>query len=513
MRLFTTVAALRCYLDSCRDRQVGLVPTMGGLHPGHLSLIRRARNGCEVVVVSIFVNPLQFGPREDFSKYPRTLEADAQLCRENGVDAVFAPSVEEMYGSPDRNSSQTAVIAPPELTSGLCGASRPGHFQGVTTVVAKLFNLVRPDRAYFGQKDAQQLAVIRRIAADLNWPIAIVGCPIVREDSGLAYSSRNQYLTPEEKQQATVLHRSLQAAADRFRVGARSLDEILEAAKEILATEPAVQVEYLELVDPDTLEPLEIVTETGLLAIAARVGNTRLIDNTLLRTRKPILAIDGPAGAGKSTVTRRIAEALNLMYLDTGAMYRAVTWKVLQSEIPLDDEPAIAELVSRSHLELIPDDGQLRVVVDGEDVTEAIRTPEVSNNVSAIASLSAVRKALVKQQQAFGRRGGLVAEGRDIGTHVFPDAELKIFLTASVKARSQRRHLELQQKGHSDIDLEQIEREIARRDEIDSTRSIAPLRKAVDAIEVETDDLSIDEVTRRIVDLYAKNLQLGALQL
>jgi len=295
-------------------------------------------------------------------------------------------------------------------------------------------------------------------------------------------------------------------------VAARSRGEILQAAKDILATEPAVRVEYLELVDPDTLEPLEIVTETGLLAIAARVGNTRLIDNTLLRTRKPILAIDGPAGAGKSTVTRRIADALNLMYLDTGAMYRAVTWKVLQSGTPLDDEPAIAELVGNSHLELIPDDGQLRVLMDGEDVTEAIRTPEVSNNVSAIASLSAVRKALVKQQQAYGRRGGLVAEGRDIGTHVFPDAELKIFLTASVKARSQRRHLELQQKGHSDLDLEQIEREIARRDEIDSTRSIAPLRKALDAIEVETDDLSIDEVTRTIVDLYAQNLELGALQ-
>ena len=270
-------------------------------------------------------------------------------------------------------------------------------------------------------------------------------------------------------------------------------------------TEPTVKVEYLELVDPDDLKPLETVEETGLLAIAARVGETRLIDNTLLRTRKPILAIDGPAGAGKSTVTRRIAEALNLMYLDTGAMYRAITWKVLQSEIALDDEPAIAELVSRSTLELIPDDGQLRVVVDGEDVTEAIRTQEVSNTVSAIASQSAVRKALVKQQQAYGRQGGLVAEGRDIGTHVFPDAELKIFLTASVKARSQRRYLELQQKGHSDIDLEQIEREIARRDEIDSTRSIAPLRKAVDAIEINTDELSVDEVTHKITDLYTNN--------
>ncbi|CDM95723.1 MAG: bifunctional pantoate--beta-alanine ligase/(d)CMP kinase [Limnospira sp. PMC 1291.21] len=513
MRLFTTVAAWRSYSQACHNRQIGLVPTMGGLHSGHLSLIRQARNGSDLVVVSIFVNPLQFGPREDFQKYPRNLEADLALGRENGVDVVFAPSVEEIYGSEETGntetglSQQTCVIVPDSLTSRLCGASRPGHFQGVTTIVAKLFNLIQPNRAYFGQKDAQQVAVIRRMVADLNWPIEIVACPIIREASGLAYSSRNQYLTREQKQQATVLYKALQAAGRRCGEGVRSRAGLLQAAQEILARVPGVKLEYLELVAPDTLVQLETVEEIGLLAIAASVGNTRLIDNIMLNTRQPIVAIDGPAGAGKSTVTRHIAQLLNLMYLDTGAMYRAITWKVLQSQISVDDEPAIAQLVSGSRIELIPDQDQIRVLIDGSDVTEAIRTQEVTRNVSAIAAQVAVRRGLVKQQQQLGRRGGLVAEGRDIGTHVFPDAELKIFLTASVEERAKRRYLELQQKGDLNTSLEEIKQDIIRRDELDSNRTIAPLRKAVDAIELSTDGLSIEQVTNEIVRLYTEHLK------
>ncbi|WP_072720075.1 bifunctional pantoate--beta-alanine ligase/(d)CMP kinase [Planktothrix tepida] len=506
MRLLTSVAALRCYLRGYRtqnpDKLVGLVPTMGGLHLGHLSLIQRARSENSLVVVSIFVNPIQFGPQEDFQKYPRLLEADLQQCEQAGVDVVFAPEVGEMYPS----SMQTMVIPLASMMSGLCGASRPGHFQGVATVVAKLFNLVQPDRAYFGQKDAQQIAIIQRLVQDLNWPIEIIPCPIIRESSGLAYSSRNQYLTQDEKQQAAVLYRALRRGQEHFQQGCSVATEIKQIVQAELDTEPGVQVEYIDLVEPETLIPLTTLDTTGLLAVAARVGTTRLIDNLILRHRQPIIAIDGPAGAGKSTVTRQIAEALGLLYLDTGAMYRAVTWLVLQSGIEIDDQPAIAEIVSQCQIELIPDGEQPRTVINSQDVTEAIRSLEVTANVSAIASQGAVRQALVKKQQAFGRQGGIVAEGRDIGTTVFPDAELKIFLTASVQERAKRRLLELHAKGQTDITQEQLEQDIAQRDHLDSNRAISPLRKAVDAVEIQTDNLTIDDVIQRAVSLYRETI-------
>jgi pantoate ligase/cytidylate kinase len=250
---------------------------------------------------------------------------------------------------------------------------------------------------------------------------------------------------------------------------------------------------------------LEQVEDSGLLAIAARFGSTRLIDNIVLRYRKPIVAIDGPAGAGKSTVTRQVAQMLGLMHLDTGAMYRALTWRVLEAGIALDDEPAIAELASHSQIYLTTDnvaDTAVRVLIDGEDVTQAIRTQEVTKNVSAIAAVPAVRCELVKQQQRWGCKGGIVAEGRDIGTHVFPDAELKIFLTASVQERARRRHQDLKDQKQDEVSLEQLERDIQQRDIRDSTRVLAPLRKAADAIELNTDGLSIAQVTERIVSLY-----------
>ncbi|VXD25421.1 bifunctional pantoate--beta-alanine ligase/(d)CMP kinase [Planktothrix paucivesiculata] len=506
VRLLTSVAALRCSLRSYRTQNplnfVGLVPTMGGLHLGHLSLIQRAKAENGLVVVSIFVNPLQFGPNEDFQTYPRRLETDLQQCEQAGVDVIFAPSVEEMYQS----SVQTMVIPPTSIMSGLCGKSRPGHFPGVATVVTKLLNLVQPDRAYFGQKDAQQVAIIQGLVQDLNLPIEIIPCPIVREPSGLAYSSRNQYLTTLEQKQATVLYRALRRGQEHFHKGCDSATEIKTVVQTELETEPEVQVEYIELVEPQTLIPLATVEKTGLLAIAARVGQTRLIDNMILRRRQPIIAIDGPAGAGKSTVTRKIAEALGLLYLDTGAMYRAVTWLVLQSGIAVDDQVAIAEIVSNCRIELIPDGKQPRTLINGQDVTEAIRSLEVTANVSAIAAQWSVRQALVKQQRAFGNQGGIVAEGRDIGTTVFPDAELKIFLTASVQERAKRRLLELHSQGNTDITQEQLEQDIAERDRLDSNRAISPLRKAADAVEIQTDHLTIEDVIQRVVSLYPQNL-------
>lgn len=525
MRLFTTVAALRCYGSVCRGensqsrqgelknaiaslskKTVGLVPTMGALHQGHLSLLQRARQENDNVIVSIFVNPLQFGPTEDYQRYPRNLDSDRQLCEQAGVDVIFAPSAEEIGVGQDQNNSKlTQVVPPPEMTQVLCGRSRLGHFQGVATIVTKLLNLVQPDRAYFGQKDAQQLAIIRRLVQDLNLTVEIVGCPTVREASGLAMSSRNQYLTEQQKEQAAFLYRSLQRAKLAFEAGERLALPLITAIKQELAMASAVQIEYVELVHPTTLMPLEKVEESGMVAIAARVGAARLIDNILLRDRLPIVAIDGPAGAGKSTVARIVAQELGLLYLDTGAMYRALTWLVLHLGIGLEDECAIAELASLSQIQLTPNpdlDQPVRVWINDLEVTQQIRSLEVTSQVSAIAAISAVRQELVKKQQHWGQKGGLVAEGRDIGTHVFPDAELKIFLTASVQERARRRQQDFQAQGQLDLGLEQLERDIAQRDLKDSIRDIAPLQKAADAIEIQTDGKTVAIVTDEIVKYY-----------
>lgn len=527
MRLFTTIAGLRCYLERYRAGSgIGLVPTMGALHAGHLSLIERARRENAIVIVSIFVNPLQFGPTEDFQHYPRSLEEDRKLCQQVGVDAIFAPTAAELYGNrlliSDTSTELTQVVPPIAMTSLLCSRFRKGHFQGVATVVTKLLNLVQPESAYFGQKDAQQLAIIRRLVADLNLPVAIVACPIVREASGLALSSRNQYLSQSQKAQAPVLFRALCLAQKTFQAGEDNSISLIEVVKSELDSVSDIQVEYVELVHPTTLMPLDQVEEVGLLAIAARFGSTRLIDNLLLQHRKPIVAIDGPAGAGKSTVTRQVAQALGLLHLDTGAMYRALTWRVLEAGIDLEDESAIAQLASHSQIYLTTDElgdreaipeqlaGQppnsepllYRVWIDTEDVTQAIRSLNVTAHVSAIAAFPAVRYELVKQQQRWGCKGGIVAEGRDIGTHVFPDAELKIFLTASIQERARRRQQDLKDQNQGDVSLEQLERDIQQRDLYDSTRALAPLCKAADAIEIQTDNLSIAEVTEQIVNLY-----------
>ena len=257
--------------------RVGLVPTMGYLHEGHLSLVRRAREECDHVIVSIFVNPAQFGPREDLSKYPRDLERDLGLLAPLGVDLVWMPTTEIMY--PPGYQTWVEVEA---ITQPLEGSMRPGHFRGVTTVVAKLFNAVQPHRAYFGQKDAQQAAVIRQMTRDLSYPIEIVVCPIVREPDGLAMSSRNVYLDPEQRKAATVLSRSLRAAKEMYEHGERDAENLKAKMKEVLASEPLAEVQYVSCADYDTLQELEAVTGKALLSMAVFVGKTRLIDNLVL---------------------------------------------------------------------------------------------------------------------------------------------------------------------------------------------------------------------------------------
>jgi pantoate--beta-alanine ligase len=264
------------------DRRVGLVPTMGALHEGHLSLVRAARKQCHSVIVSIFVNPLQFGPNEDLAKYPRTFEPDCKLLEREKVDILFAPSVDDMYPK-----NAVTYVTVEGMSEKLCGRSRPGHFRGVTTVVAKLFHIVEPELAFFGQKDAAQCAIIRRMVRDLNFPLEVIVCPIVREPDGLAMSSRNAYLSPQERKSARVLYRALTEVKTHFDQGQQNAAKLVEAGKQVLSQEPGARLDYLAIVDPDTLDPISEIRSETLVAVAAVVGGTRLIDNILLSPQRP----------------------------------------------------------------------------------------------------------------------------------------------------------------------------------------------------------------------------------
>ncbi|ABZ83884.1 pantoate--beta-alanine ligase [Heliomicrobium modesticaldum Ice1] len=279
MRLIESIREMTAWSrEQAREgRTIGFVPTMGYLHEGHLTLMRRAREACDRVVVSIFVNPLQFGAGEDFAEYPRDLIRDSRLAESAGVDVLFAPSAREMYPK-----GYHTFVDVERLTEGLCGASRPGHFRGVTTVVCKLFNIVRPDVAYFGQKDAQQLAVIRRMTEDLNLPVSVVGVPIVREADGLAMSSRNVYLSPQERQAALVLSRALARARELIEGGERDVARLRQIITETITAEPLAAIDYVSIVDNRFIQPVETLAGECLIALAVRIGKRRLIDNMVV---------------------------------------------------------------------------------------------------------------------------------------------------------------------------------------------------------------------------------------
>jgi len=281
--LVASVAQLRDELGAVRraGKKIGLVPTMGALHEGHLSLVRAAEAECDYTVVSIYVNPSQFGPSEDFAQYPRTLEKDLALLAGCRTDVVFAPSNEEVY--PPEHATW---VEPGPLAETLEGASRPGHFRGVATIVLKLLGMVQPDAAYFGQKDFQQALVIKRMVADLNVPVAIRVCPTVREADGLALSSRNRYLSPAARQRAVVLWQSLRLAGELVERGERSAPAIAERMRELIETAEDARIDYIALADPDTLQPIEIIAGRTLAALAVKIENTRLIDNGILEPRQ-----------------------------------------------------------------------------------------------------------------------------------------------------------------------------------------------------------------------------------
>ena len=279
MKILRSVEEMRAASRLVRKngRRLGFVPTMGALHEGHLSLVRAAKAQSDVVAASIFVNPLQFGPNEDLAKYPRTFECDCELLEEEGVEFLFAPSGEEMHPP-----GATTYVVVEGLSEKLCGKSRPGHFRGVTTVVTKLFNIVEPDRAFFGQKDAAQVAIMRGMVRDLHMPTEIIVEPIVREPDGLAMSSRNAYLNAAERKSALVLLRSLARVRTLFEQRERRSERLISKGRLEFATEPAVKLDYFEIVDPDTLDPVSEISQPALVAVAAFVGTTRLIDNVVL---------------------------------------------------------------------------------------------------------------------------------------------------------------------------------------------------------------------------------------
>jgi pantoate--beta-alanine ligase len=280
LKIYTSIDEMRSASRAARQagRRLGLVPTMGALHEGHLSLVRAARSSADVVAASIFVNPTQFGPHEDLAKYPRSFERDRDLLQNEGVELLFAPSVEEMYPA-----GAVTWVTVEELSGKLDGRSRPGHFRGVTTVVSKLFHIVEPDSAFFGQKDAAQVAIIRRMVRDLNLPVHITVCPIVREPDGLAMSSRNAYLDPEQRKDALVLQGSLAVVQQLIEQGENSAVNLIAAGRQKFADKTSVRLDYFEIVNPDTLDPIQAIEDLALIAVAAYVGSTRLIDNLLIR--------------------------------------------------------------------------------------------------------------------------------------------------------------------------------------------------------------------------------------
>lgn len=280
MKIIKKIEEMRnlCIEHRLKKESIGLVPTMGFLHQGHESLIKKARENNDVVVVSIFVNPTQFGPNEDYENYPRDLERDADICLNLGVDYIFAPIVKDMYPS----GYSTFAVPDKKMTDVLCGVSRPGHFRGVCTVLTKLFNIVNPDNAYFGEKDIQQLAIVKRMVKDFNFNINIIGCPIIRESDGLAKSSRNSYLNELERNSATILRKSILKGINLIKDGERKSNIIKDAILNKINSEPMARLDYLEILDFDTFEKVDNISGKILIAIAVYIGNTRLIDNEII---------------------------------------------------------------------------------------------------------------------------------------------------------------------------------------------------------------------------------------
>ena len=503
-KIFQTNAELKDWLSE-QNSAIILIPTMGGLHPGHQYLIQKAKerktNTNQIILVSIFVNPLQFSKGEDFKKYPRNINRDAELAFIAGADAIWAPDYDEVF--PGGKDSHFKIEVPKTLQNQLCGVARKGHFDGVATVIIRLIKIIKPKKLVLGEKDWQQLIIIRRLFQELSIPVRIESYSTQRDQSGFAYSSRNSYLSNSERVNAQSLPNAIKEAKAEFDKG-----KVINLTKiASIFRQNNLKIEYLKIVDPFSLKETENINKLCLLAAAVKCGSTRLIDHTFLMQKNPIIAIDGPAGAGKSTVTKEFAKKLGFIYLDTGAMYRAVTWLIISNSIDPNDQAKIKNILKDSKLEFKSSSlVEQKILINNIDVTEKIRSPQVTSMVSEIAKQEFVRELLTRKQQVIGNNGGLVAEGRDIGTAVFPDADLKIFLTASPTERAKRRALDLNKRGYEFSSIGELEKEIKERDKKDSERKIAPLKKAEEAIELVTDGMNIEEVLNELIDIFRSKI-------
>ena len=477
---------------------INFIPTMGNLHYGHQKLISTAKSSnCNTNLLSIFVNPLQFESKEDLKSYPKTVDKDIAIAFSNGADVIFIPNTIDIY--PKTNNSISYLKASKELSSALCGLTRVGHFDGVCTVVYRLLKLIQPKNLYLGEKDWQQLLIIKNLLEEKKFNINIISVPTQRDSDGVPFSSRNKLLSKNEREILRLFSNELCHAKNIFKkdkkVDLKQLTKKLESKN--------ISIEYLEHLHPYSLKKFQAEDNISILAGAIKCGKTRLIDHVFLMNRKPIIAIDGPAGSGKSTITKLIAKELNLLYLDTGAMYRAISWLFKKQKIDYSKESELKKVLHDISIIFKSNSlSQQDVFINNFCVTEAIRSQEISSIVSKISSIKIIREFLVNEQRKIGQSGGLVAEGRDIGTTVFPDAELKIFLTASIDERAKRRKSELESRGTEEIDFNQLRELIRKRDFEDSTREVSPLKKAKDAIELITDGYTINEVVEKIINFY-----------
>ncbi len=502
-KIFHTNAELNDWLSE-QNSAIIFIPTMGGLHTGHQYLIKKAKERKtkkQIILVSIFINPLQFGKDEDFKKYPRNLSKDSELAFNAGANAIWAPDYFEVF--PGGENSHFKIQVPQTLHNQLCGAERVGHFDGVATVIIRLIRIIRPEKLILGEKDWQQLIIIRSLFQELSIPIKIESYPTVRDQSGFAYSSRNSYLSDSERANAQSLPNAIKEAKTEFHK-----EKVINLTKiASILKDNNLKIEYLKIVDPFSLKETENLNRLCLLAAAVKCGSTRIIDHAFLMQQKPIIAIDGPAGAGKSTVTKAFAKKLGFIYLDTGAMYRAVTWLIISNSIDPTDQAEVKNILKDAKLEFKNSSiFAQKIFINNIDVTEKIRSPEVTSMVSEIAKQQFVRELLTRKQQVIGNDGGLVAEGRDIGTAVFPNADVKIFLTASPAERAKRRALDLKKRGYDFTSIEVLEQEIKERDKKDSERKIAPLKKAKDAIELVSDGMNIEDVLTELIYIFRSRI-------
>ena len=482
--------------------EINFIPTMGNLHDGHQKLISTAKSSnFNTNLVSIFVNPLQFDRKEDLKNYPKTLDKDKEIAFSSGADVIFIPNKVDIY--PPNNKNIIYLKASKELSSALCGLTRPGHFDGVCTVVYRLLKLVQPKNLFLGEKDWQQLLIIKNLIEEKELNINIVSVPTERDSDGVPFSSRNKLLSENERQMLKLFSNELSQAKQIFKkfkkINLKQLTKKLQSKN--------ISIEYLEHLHPYSFQKVQAKDNISILAGAIKCGKTRLIDHVFLMKRNPIIAIDGPAGSGKSTITKLIAKELNILYLDTGAMYRALCWLLIKERVNYNKESELNKILSEVSIIFKPNSlSHQDVFINNFCVTEEIRSQEISSIVSKISSIKIIREFLVNEQRKIGELGGLVAEGRDIGTTVFPDAELKIFLTASIDERARRRKSELELRGSKEIDFNELKELIKKRDFEDSAREISPLKKANDAIELITDGYSINDVVEKIIAIYNANI-------